>query len=77
MTLQEHEVQNVLAAYPGSPIAQNADARYQWARWRAILDRIVSNPHYRYDDPQKYPLLSMAAFAASMMAHYNYLTYKG
>lgn len=44
-----------------------------WQVWRAILDRVTANPHYRYEDPQKWPLLKMARFATQMMGKFNTL----
>jgi hypothetical protein len=47
-----------------------------WLRWRLILDKIVSNKHYDYDDPQKHVLINLAHFAQEELAHYNYLFWK-
>ena len=48
-------------------------SKEQWDVWRAILDRIISSPHYRYDDPQKAPYLKLAAFATSELGRWNTL----
>jgi hypothetical protein len=49
----------------------NQEFRDGWQRWRNILDRIVSNKHYRYDDPQKFPYIKLMRFAQDMLGHYN------
>lgn len=51
----------------------NAEHRAHWQRWRVVLDRVTSNPHYRYEDPQKWLLIKLARFAAEMMGHHNRL----
>lgn len=49
-----------------------------FAKWRAILDRVVSHPLYQYSTPWhlKKPLLQMADFASKEMAHYNNLWWR-
>lgn len=46
-------------------------ASNEWKRWRAILDRIVSHPEYRYESEKKYPLIKLAQFASNELAHFN------
>lgn len=45
----------------------------QWLRWRAIIDRVISSPHYRYDSPKKWGYLKLAHFAANELGRFNNL----
>lgn len=74
ITQQELEV--AAQKYPGSPCPKDETARQQWLRWRVILDRVISNPHYRFDDPKKGSLLKMAAFAAQQLGAFCTLIYR-
>lgn len=55
----------------------NQTAFAQWRVWRGILDRIIANPHYRYDDPRKWPYLKLARFASDQMAIFNTKAWRG
>lgn len=53
------------------------DHRERWSAWKAALERVTSNKHYRYDDPQKWTYLKLMRFAMSMMAVHNTAHWKG
>lgn len=75
--ITQQEIEETAKRFPGDPIHKRDEAaRAQWLRWRIIATRVISNPHYRFDDPKKAPLLKMAAFAADQMGHFCTLTYR-
>jgi len=52
-------------------IDEHFENKCNWMIWRSICDRIISNPHYRYNGPKKFALLNMAHFACDQMGIYN------
>lgn len=56
---------------PSCPLRPENESHSKWHIWRAILDRIISHPQYRYGAPNVKILLKLARFAGIQMALYN------
>jgi hypothetical protein len=75
--ITDQEIEKIREQFPLNPKTVSIEHREHWLRWRAICDRITSNPHYRYEDPKKFLLLNLARFAGEMMGVHNCLAYGG
>jgi hypothetical protein len=53
-----------------------AQAQFNWRKQKAIMNRIISHPEYRFDSDKKWPLLNLAEFVFSEMAHWNNLYWR-
>jgi hypothetical protein len=57
-----------------TPLAQWHAQR--WLAWHEVMNKITRSPHYRYEDPKKWPRLKLSKFAADMLAVHNDLAWK-